>query len=153
MPKTLFPALSLFIAATAGRNMTRPAYVAVAVGITIYVHQTRTLEPVTSWRVKHCYTPQLAWSPDRRLLAHTYIWQGLTHCNRFFDDPDAARLCYDQVITLSKGDHGDSAWEDWQMLKAKVLRRGSVNPTAARLARGVPTGEKRARWRGVAERG
>jgi tetratricopeptide (TPR) repeat protein len=73
---------------------------------------------------------------NRRLLAHTYIWQGLTHCNRFFDDPDAARLCYDQVITLSKGDHADSAWEDSQTLKAKVLHRGSVNPTLRAWSQG-----------------
>jgi tetratricopeptide (TPR) repeat protein len=65
---------------------------------------------------------------NRRLLAHTYIWQGLTHCNRFFDDPDAARNCYDLVTTLSKSDHADSAWEDLQTLKAKVLRGGNVNP-------------------------
>lgn len=73
---------------------------------------------------------------NRRLLAHTYIWQGLTYCNRFFDDPDAARLCYDQVITLSKGDHADSAWEDSQTLKAKVLRRGSVDPTLRAWSQG-----------------
>jgi tetratricopeptide (TPR) repeat protein len=73
---------------------------------------------------------------NRRLLAHTYIWQGLTHCNRFFDDPDAARPCYDQVITLSKGDHADSAWEDLQTLKAKVLRGGSVNPTLRAWSQG-----------------
>ena len=73
---------------------------------------------------------------NRRLLAHTYIWQGLTHCNRFFDDPDAARLCYDQVISLSKGDHADSAWEDLQTLKAKVLRGGSVNPTLRAWSQG-----------------
>ncbi len=66
---------------------------------------------------------------NRRLLAHTYIWQGLTHANRFFDDTDAARRCYDQVITISKDNHADSAWEDLQSLKAKVLRGGSVNPT------------------------
>jgi len=73
---------------------------------------------------------------NRRLLAHTYIWQGLTHCNRFFDDPDAARHCYDQVITLSKSDHADSAWEDLQTLKAKVLRGGSVNPTLRAWSQG-----------------
>ena len=73
---------------------------------------------------------------NRRLLAHTYIWQGLTHCNRFFDDPDAARRCYDQVITLSKGDHVDSAWEDLQTLKAKVLRGGSVHPTLRAWSQG-----------------
>jgi tetratricopeptide (TPR) repeat protein len=73
---------------------------------------------------------------NRRLLAHSYIWQGLTHCNRFFDDPDAARHCYDQVITLSKKDHADSAWEDLQTLKAKVLRSGSVNPTLRAWSQG-----------------
>jgi len=66
---------------------------------------------------------------NRRLLAHANIWQGLTYCNRFFDDTDAARRCYDQAVSLSKGDHADSAWEDLQMLKTKVLRGGSVNPT------------------------
>ena len=65
---------------------------------------------------------------NRRLLAHTYVWQGLTYCNRFFDDPEAARRCYDQALSLTKGDHADSAWEDLQMLKSKVLRAGSVNP-------------------------
>ena len=73
---------------------------------------------------------------NRRLLAHTYIWQGLTYCNRFFDDPDAARRCYDQVVTLSKGDHGDSAWEDLQALKVKALRGGSVNPTLRAWSQG-----------------
>jgi tetratricopeptide (TPR) repeat protein len=73
---------------------------------------------------------------NRRLLAHTYIWQGLTLCNRFFDDPDAARHCYDQVITLSKDDHADSAWEDLQSLKTKVLRGGSVNPTLRAWSQG-----------------
>ena len=73
---------------------------------------------------------------NRRLLAHTYIWQGLTWCNRFFDDPEAARRCYDQAITLAKGDHTDSAWEDLQALKAKVLRGGSVNPTLRAWSQG-----------------
>ena len=65
---------------------------------------------------------------NRRLLAHIQVWQGLTYCNRFFDDPDSARLCYDQALTLTKGDNADSAWEDLQTLKAKVLRGVNVNP-------------------------
>lgn len=74
---------------------------------------------------------------NRRLLAHTYIWQGLTFCNRFFDDPDAARRCYDQAITLSKGGgHAENAWEDLQNLKSKVLRRGEVNPTLRAWSQG-----------------
>jgi tetratricopeptide (TPR) repeat protein len=73
---------------------------------------------------------------NRRLLAHIYIWQGLTYCNRFFDDPDAARRCYDQVVMLSKGDHADSAWEDLQTLKARALRGGSINPTLRAWSQG-----------------
>jgi tetratricopeptide (TPR) repeat protein len=73
---------------------------------------------------------------NRRLLAHTYIWQGLTYCNRFFDDPDAARRCYDQAINLSKDGHAESAWEDLQTLKARVLRGGSVNPTLRAWSQG-----------------
>lgn len=73
---------------------------------------------------------------SRRLLAYAHIWQGLTYCNRFFDDSESARRCYDQAITLSKGDHADSAWEDLQTLKAKVLRGGSVNPTLRAWSQG-----------------
>ncbi|MBV9341394.1 MAG: tetratricopeptide repeat protein [Acidobacteria bacterium] len=65
---------------------------------------------------------------NRHLLAHTYIWQGLTHCNRFFADPEKARPCYDLAITLTKGDQVGDAWEDLLALKAKVLRSGSVHP-------------------------
>jgi tetratricopeptide (TPR) repeat protein len=73
---------------------------------------------------------------NRRLLAHIQVWQGLTYCNRFFDDPEAGRCCYDQAVTLTKGDHTDSAWEDLQTLKAKVLRSGSVNPTLRAWSQG-----------------
>ena len=73
---------------------------------------------------------------NRRLLAHTLIWHGLTHCNRFFDDPEVARRCYDQAITLSKDGHAENAWEDLQTLKGKLLRGGSVNPTLRAWSQG-----------------
>jgi len=73
---------------------------------------------------------------NRRLLAHTLIWHGLTYCNRFFDHPEAARRCYDQAITLSKDGHAENAWEDLQTLKAKLLRGGSVNPTLRAWSQG-----------------
>jgi tetratricopeptide (TPR) repeat protein len=74
---------------------------------------------------------------NRRLLAHAYIWQGLTYCNRFFDDPDSGRRCYDQALTFTKGDHADASWEDLQTLKVKVLRGGSVNPTLRAWSQGA----------------
>jgi len=74
---------------------------------------------------------------NRRLLAYAYIWQGLTYCNRFFDDPDAARSCYDQALSLSKADQADSSWADLQTLKAKVLRAGTVNPMLRAWSQGA----------------
>ena len=65
---------------------------------------------------------------NRRLLADAYIWQGLTYCSRFFDDPESARRSYDEAITLSKGNQADGTWEDLETLKARILRGGSVNP-------------------------
>jgi len=65
---------------------------------------------------------------NRRLLADACIWQGLTYCNRFLDDPESARRCYDEAIALAKGSHTDGSWEDLETLKTKVLRGGRVNP-------------------------
>ena len=73
---------------------------------------------------------------NRRLLAYAYIWQGLTSSNRFLNDLDSARLCYDQAITLSKGVHAEGAWDDLQTLKSRVLRAGSVNPTLRAWSQG-----------------
>jgi tetratricopeptide (TPR) repeat protein len=73
---------------------------------------------------------------NRRLLADAYVWQGLTYCNRFFDDPESARRCYDQALTLSKGDHADNGWDDLQTLKSKTLRGGTVSPTLRAWSQG-----------------
>lgn len=40
------------------------AYAAIDAGTTIYVYRVAGLELVSKWKVKHCYSPQLAWSPD-----------------------------------------------------------------------------------------
>jgi len=73
---------------------------------------------------------------NRRLLAHASVWQGLTFCNRFFDDPESARRCYDQALTLSKDGHAESAWDDLQTLKAMVLRSSKVNPSLRAWSQG-----------------
>lgn len=74
---------------------------------------------------------------NRRLLAYTYIWQGLTYGNRFFSDLESARACYDQAVRLSKGVHADGAWDDLQTLKTRVLRAGSVYPTLRAWSQGA----------------
>jgi tetratricopeptide (TPR) repeat protein len=73
---------------------------------------------------------------NRHLLANSYVWQGLTLCNRFFDDPESARRCYDQALTLSKGDASEHDGDDLQLLKSKALRGGSVNPTLRAWSQG-----------------
>lgn len=73
---------------------------------------------------------------NRRLLAYAYIWQGLTYCNRYFNDLESARLCYDQAVAMSKGVHAEGAWEDLKSLNARVLRAGSVNPTLRAWSQG-----------------
>ncbi len=65
---------------------------------------------------------------NRRLLVDVYIWQGLTCSNRFFEDFEAARHCYDQAMILSKDHQLEDSWEDIQTLKARTLRAGTVNP-------------------------
>jgi tetratricopeptide (TPR) repeat protein len=65
---------------------------------------------------------------NRRLLADAHIWQGLTYCGRFFDDPESARRSYDEAITLSRGNPADGTWEDLETLKTRILRAGRVNP-------------------------
>jgi tetratricopeptide (TPR) repeat protein len=73
---------------------------------------------------------------NRRLLAHAYVWQGLTYSNRFFDDSESARDWYDQALTLSKGVHAEGAWDDLQTLKSRVQRGGRVNPTLRAWSQG-----------------
>jgi tetratricopeptide (TPR) repeat protein len=74
---------------------------------------------------------------DRRLLAQAYIWQGLTSCNSFFEDLESARQSYDLAATFSKGDYLDSTWEDMQALKAKILRKGTVDPRLRAWSQGA----------------
>jgi tetratricopeptide (TPR) repeat protein len=74
---------------------------------------------------------------NHRLLASAYLWQGLTHCNAFFDNPDAARESYDLAVTCNRSNQPDNMWEDVQVLKSKVLRRGSVDSTLKAWCQGA----------------
>ena len=43
--------------------------VAIDGGTTVYLYRVETQELLGTWKVRHCYSPKLAWSPDgRRLL-------------------------------------------------------------------------------------
>ena len=44
---------------------------AVDAGTTVYIFDVSSAEPVTKWKTNYSYVPQLAWSPDGRLIGRT----------------------------------------------------------------------------------
>jgi tetratricopeptide (TPR) repeat protein len=76
------------------------------------------------------------------LLANAYLWQGLTQCNSFFDNPEAARESYDLARASCGANPPDNnMWQDLQTLGAKILRKGSVHPALKAWSQGA-VGEK-----------
>jgi tetratricopeptide (TPR) repeat protein len=75
------------------------------------------------------------------LLANAYLWQGLTQCNSFFDNPEAARESYDLARASCGANPSDNIWQDLQTLGAKILRKGSVHPALKAWSQGA-VGEK-----------
>ena len=75
------------------------------------------------------------------LLANAYLWQGLTQCNSFFDNPEAARESYDLARASCGANPSDSIWQDLHTLGAKILRKGSVHPALKAWSQGA-VGEK-----------
>jgi tetratricopeptide (TPR) repeat protein len=76
------------------------------------------------------------------LLANAYLWQGLTQCNSFFDNPEAARESYDLARASCGANQPDNnVWQDLQTLSAKILRKGNVHPALKAWSQGA-VGEK-----------
>ena len=76
------------------------------------------------------------------LLANAYLWQGLTQCNSFFDNPEAARASYDLARASCGANQPDNNMlQDLQTLSAKILRKGSVHPALKAWSQGA-VGEK-----------
>ena len=76
------------------------------------------------------------------LLANAHLWQGLTRCNSFFDNPEAARESYDLARASCGANQPDNnMWQDLQTLGAKILRKGSVHPALKAWSQGS-VGEK-----------
>jgi tetratricopeptide (TPR) repeat protein len=70
------------------------------------------------------------------LLSTAYLWQGMTQCNSFFDNLDAARESYDLARATCGDTQPESIWKDMQMLRAKFLQKGSVDPTLKAWSQG-----------------
>jgi tetratricopeptide (TPR) repeat protein len=76
------------------------------------------------------------------LLANAHLWQGLTQCNSFFDNPEAGRESYDLARASCGSNQPDNnMWQDLQTLGAKILRKGSVHPALKAWSQGA-VGEK-----------
>jgi tetratricopeptide (TPR) repeat protein len=75
------------------------------------------------------------------LLANAHLWQGLTQCNSFFDNPEAARQSYDLARASCGANPPDNLWQDLQTLGAKILHKGSVHPALKAWSQGA-VGEK-----------
>lgn len=72
------------------------------------------------------------------LLANAHLWQGLTQCNSFFDNPEAARESYDLARASCGANQPDNnMWQDMQTLGAKILRKGSVHPALKAWSQGA----------------
>jgi tetratricopeptide (TPR) repeat protein len=76
------------------------------------------------------------------LLANAHLWQGLTQCNSFFDNPEAARVSYDLArASCGVNQPDNNMWQDLQTLGAKILRKGNVHPALKAWSQGA-VGEK-----------
>jgi len=71
------------------------------------------------------------------LLATAYLWHGLTRCNSFFDDLDAARESYDLARAACGDPQPDSIWQDLQTLRTRILHKGSVDPALKAWSQGA----------------
>ncbi|MBZ5592199.1 MAG: hypothetical protein LAP39_08180 [Acidobacteriia bacterium] len=77
---------------------------------------------------------------NRRLLARTLVWQGLTYSNDSRGDHDAARRCCDAALALLRPG-GQSFWQDLETLKAKVRHSGQIDASLQEWSEGQ-TGDK-----------
>jgi len=78
----------------------------------------------------------------RLLLADAYVWRGMTQCNSFFDDTEAARESYDLARACCGANPKDNnLWQDLQTLGSRIVHKGSVDPVLKAWSQGA-VGEK-----------
>jgi len=71
------------------------------------------------------------------LLANAHLWQGLTQCNSFFEDPEAARKSYDLARASCGTNPPDNIWQDLQTLSAKIVRKGGIDTVLKAWSQGA----------------
>ena len=78
---------------------------------------------------------------NQRLLARAYIWRGLTACHPAIRDTEDAKRCCELASSFLKAVDYDDLWEELQMLKQKVMPKGSIDPLLRAWSQGI-TGEE-----------
>ncbi len=78
---------------------------------------------------------------NQRLLARAYIWRGLTSCHPVIHDMEDARRCCELATSFLKSVDYDDLWEELQILRQKVMPRGSIDPLLRAWSQGI-TGEE-----------
>ncbi|MGD1097578.1 MAG: hypothetical protein ABSB35_37030 [Bryobacteraceae bacterium] len=78
---------------------------------------------------------------DFRLVARAYLCMGLTLCSDQLSDLDAARDCCERAGEYIIPELRDNVWEDYQRLKAKLLRSGRVDVRFQAWSQGETNGK------------
>jgi hypothetical protein len=73
---------------------------------------------------------------DRRLLASVYTWYGITLSNGFFNARDRAREMMEKAATYLQPTVRDYIWEDFQILKQRLLESAALEPKLMEWVRG-----------------
>jgi tetratricopeptide (TPR) repeat protein len=78
---------------------------------------------------------------NHRLLARAYIWRGLTACHPAIHDTEDAKRCCELASSFLKAVDYDDLWEELQLLKQRVMPKGSIDPLLRAWSQGI-TGEE-----------
>jgi tetratricopeptide (TPR) repeat protein len=108
------------------------------------VENARVEEEVEGW-INHAIASQdyardaveLAMrTQDRRLLAIVYTWLGLTLSNSFFRAREKASEAMDKAAAYLEPGVRDYIWEDFQLLKRRLLENAALEPKLLQWAHG-----------------
>ncbi len=78
---------------------------------------------------------------NQRLLARAYIWRGLTAVQPAIHDVEDARQCLDRATTFMKSAEDEDVFHELNLLKQKVMARGSIDPKLRAWSQGVTDGK------------
>lgn len=74
---------------------------------------------------------------NRRLLGRAYTWHGLTLSNEFFNARGAAMEAMNLAASYLEHTFHDTAWEDLQLLKTRLVRSSAVDETLQAWSQGA----------------